>query len=64
MINHDEDIPLIARFPPVAFDTLLFKPLILGLVDFDDKPEKEAECPRKDNVTSKLFILTLLLGKG
>lgn len=64
VINHDEDIPLIARSPPVVFDSPLFKPLVPGPIDFDDKPEKEVEFPRKDNATSKLFILTPLPGKG
>jgi hypothetical protein len=64
VINHDEDIPLIARSPPVAFDSPLFKPLVPGPIDFDDKPEKEVEFPRKDTATSKLFILTPLPGKG
>jgi hypothetical protein len=63
-INHDEDIPPIARSPPVAFDTQLFKPLVPGPIDFDDKPEKEVEFPRKDNATSKFYILTPLPGKG
>ena len=64
VINHDEDIPLTARSPPVAFDSPLFKPLVPGPIDFDDRPEKEVEFPRKDTATSKLFILTPLLGKG
>jgi hypothetical protein len=63
VINHDEDIPPIARSPPVAFDTPLFKPLVPGLIDFDNKPKKEVEFPRKDNAT-KLYILTPLPGKG
>jgi hypothetical protein len=63
VINHDEDIPPIARSPPVAFDTPLFKPLVPGPIDFDDKSKKEVEFPRKDNAT-KLYILTPLPGKG
>jgi SET domain len=62
VINHDEDILPIARSPPAAFETP-FKPLVPGLIDFDDKPEK-VEFPRKDNSTSKLYILTPLPGKG
>lgn len=57
LINHDEDIL------PVGFDTP-FEPLVPGLIDCDDKPEKEVEFSRKDNATSKLYILTPLPGKG
>jgi hypothetical protein len=64
VINHDEDIPPIARSPPVVFNMPLFKPLVPGLIDFDDKPKKEVEFPRNDNVTLKLYILMPLLGKG
>lgn len=64
VINHDEDILPIARSPPITFDTPLSKPLIPGSIDFDDKPEKEVQFPRKDNAASKLYILTPLPGKG
>jgi hypothetical protein len=63
VINHDENILPIARSPPVVFDTPL-KPLVPGPIEFDDKPEKEVEIPRKDNSTPKLYILTSLPGKG
>jgi hypothetical protein len=63
VINHDEDILPIARSPPVAFHTS-FKPLAPGPIDFDEQPEKDVEIPRKDNATSRLYILTPLPGKG
>jgi hypothetical protein len=64
VINLDEDILPIVRSAPVAFDTPSFQPLAPRPMDFNDKPEKEVEFPRKDDATSKLYILTPLLGKG
>lgn len=64
MINHDEDILSTVRSPPVAFGTPSFQPLVPRPMDFDDKPEKEVEFPRNDDATSKLYILTPVLGKG
>jgi hypothetical protein len=64
VINYDEDIPPITRSLPITFNTPLFKLLVPGLIDFNNKPEKEVEFLRKDNTTSKLYILIPLLGKG
>lgn len=33
-------------------------------MDFDDKPKKEGEFPRKDDAMLNLYILTPILGKG
>jgi len=63
VINHDEGIPPIIRSPPTASDTLLFQPLVPRPVDFDDKPEV-VEFTKKDDSTSKLYILTPIPGKG
>lgn len=64
MINNDEDILPIVSSPPVTSDTPSFQPLVPRPKDFDDKPEKEVEFPRKDDATSKLYILTPIPGKG
>jgi hypothetical protein len=32
-----------------------------AVVDFDNKPAREVEFPRKDDATSKLYILTPLV---
>jgi hypothetical protein len=64
VINHDEDILPIVRSPPVTLDMLSFQPLVPKPMGFGDKPEKDVEFPRKDNATSKLYILTPIPGKG
>jgi hypothetical protein len=64
VINHDEDILPIVRSPPVTFDTPSFQLLVPRPMDFDDKPEKEVEFPRKDEATSNLYILMPIPGKG
>jgi hypothetical protein len=64
VINKDEDILPIVRSPPIAFDTPSFQPLVPTPMDFDDKLEKELEFPRKNDATSKLYILTPIPGKG
>jgi hypothetical protein len=64
VINNDEDILPIVRSPPVTFDTPSFQSLVPRPMDFDDKPEKEVEFLRKDDATSKFYILTPIPGKG
>jgi hypothetical protein len=64
VINHDEEILSVVRVAPVASETPSLRPLVLRPIDFDDKPEKEVEFPRKYDETSKLYILSPVSGKG
>jgi hypothetical protein len=60
--SHDEDVLPIGRPLPVTFDAPSPQPLELRPMDVND--EKEDEFPRNDDATSKLYILTPVLGKG
>jgi hypothetical protein len=64
VVNHVENVLLVDRSPPVAFDTPSFQLLVPRPMDFEDRPEKELEFLIKDNATPKLYILTLIPGKG
>jgi hypothetical protein len=67
VISHDEDILPIVRSAPVAFNTPSSRPLAPRPMDFDDKPKKEVEFPRKDDATSSIaqfYEIQSIEGKG